>query len=303
MRATLTLTLSPGGEGTLEGTERMSTTTTDAIAEIAASLAARTVVPYVGPGCFALLPECPIPRNSAELVQRLNAKAAAPGRIRSNLTAVAQYIESRKHRKTLEAILNEIFRADVPPTPVHAWLAALPALELIVDVWYDGVLETLLSDRTDRTWGQIQGLSHPQSTGEWVRHYAPDGGEAGAEAAEGWQTILYKPSGSVSPAGNYLISDSDFVEVLTEIDIQSPIPAIVQKRRAGKHFLFLGCRFDAEIQRTFARQIAKRSSGRHWAVIEGELSRNEARFLEQHGIERIDLPLEKAIREIGAAMG
>ena len=281
----------------------MTTTTTDALADIAAALQARTVVPYVGPGCFALLPDCPIPRNSAELVQRLNAKVAAPGRIRSNLTQVAQYIESRRHRKTLESILTEVFRADVAPTPVHAWLAALPAPELIVDVWYDGVLEALLSDRADRTWGQIQGLSHPQSTGEWVKHYAPDGSEVTAEAAVGWQTILYKPVGSVSPAGNYLISDSDFVEVLTEIDIQSPIPPVVQQRRTAKHFLYLGCRFDAEIQRTFARQIAKRSSDRHWAVIEGELSKNEARFLEQHNIARVDLPLGEAVARLGAAVG
>ncbi len=280
----------------------MTTTTLDALADIAAALTARTVVPYVGPGCFALLPDCPIPRNSAELVQRLNAKVAAPGRIRSNLTAVAQYIESRRHRKTLESILNEIFRVEVPPTPVHAWLTALPTPELIIDVWYDGVLEALLSDRTDRTWGQIQGLSHPQSTGEWVRHYAPDGSGAAADAAQSWQTILYKPSGSVSPAGNYLISDSDFVEMLTEIDIQSPIPPVVQARRAGKHFLYLGCRFDAEIQRTFARQISKRSSDRHWAVIEGDLTKNEARFLEQHGIVRIDLPLDEAVRRIAEAM-
>jgi len=236
-------------------------------------------------------------------VQRLNAKVAAPGRIRCNLTAVAQYIESRRHRKTLETILNEIFRADVPPTPVHAWLASLPPPELIVDVWYDGVLEGLLADWTERTWGQIQGLSHPQSTGEWVKHYAPDGSEVDAQAAAAWQTILYKPSGSVSPAGNYLISDSDFVEVLTEIDIQSPIPPVVQQRRTGKHFLYLGCRFDAEIQRTVARQIAKRSSDTHWAVIAGELSKNEARFLDTHGIARIDLPLDEAVRRITQAMG
>ena len=278
---------------------------TGVFADIAAALKAGTVVPYVGPGCFALLPDgaCPIPRSSAELVQRLNAKVAAPGRIRANLTAVAQYIESRRHRKTLETILNDIFRAEVPATPVHAWLATLPPPELIVDVWYDGVLEGLLAAAADRTWGQIQGLSHPQSTGEWVRHYAPDGSVADADAAEGWQTILYKPSGGASPAGNYLISDSDFVEVLTEIDIQTPIPPVVQRRRAGKHMLYLGCRFDAEIQRTFARQIAKRSSDTHWAVIAGALSKNEARFLDRQGITRIDLALDEAVRRIAEAMG
>jgi len=286
----------------------MSDTLTDtktALEEIASALKARTVVPYLGPGAFALLPEdaCPIPRTSAELVQGLNAKVAAPGRIRSSLTAVAQFIETRRHRKTLETILTGIFRTDVPATPVHRWIASLPAPPLVVDVWYDDVLEKLLAADEGRTWGQIQGLSHPQSTGEWVRYYAPDGSAATAEAAEGWHTVLYKPSGSVSPAGNYLISDSDFVEVLTEIDIQSPIPPTVIDRRAGRSFLYLGCRFDAEIQRTFARQISKRSADRHWAVIPGELTKNEARFLELHNITRIDLPLDEAIAKIDAAMG
>lgn len=274
------------------------------VKDIAAALKARTVVPYVGPGAFALLPEaeCSIPRNSAELAQRLNAKVAAPGRIRSQLTAVAQFIESRRHRKTLDGILNEIFRREVPATPVHAWLATLPAPALIVDVWYDNVLETLLSDKADRPWGQIQGISHPQGAGEWVKYYAPDGSQVTAEAAASWETIVYKPSGSASPAGNYLISDSDFVEILTEIDIQTPIPPVVQERRAGKNFLYLGCRFDQEIQRTFGRQISKRSSDKHWAVIEGELSKNEARFLELHNITRLDLPLAEAIRLIGEAV-
>ncbi|AWK86775.1 SIR2 family NAD-dependent protein deacylase [Azospirillum thermophilum] len=274
------------------------------IRDIAGALAARTAVPYLGPAAFALLEpaDCPIPRNSAELTQRLNAKVAAPGRIRSQLTAVAQFIETRRHRKTLEAILTDIFRRSVPPTPVHRFLASIPAPPLIVDVWYDDVLETLLSGSADRAWGQIQGLSHPQSTGEWVKYYAPDGSEVTSDTASAWDTVLYKPSGSVSPAGNYLISDSDFVEILTEIDIQTPIPPVVQQRRTGRSFLFLGCRFDQEIQRTFARQIAKRSGDRHWAVIPGELTRNEARFLEQHAIRRLDLPLDEAVARIAAAL-
>lgn len=281
-----------------------STDTGTIIAEIAAALKARGVVPYLGPGAFALLPEaeCTIPRNSAELAQRLNARVTAPGRIRSQLTAVAQFIESRRHRKTLDGILNDLFKDPVPATPVHQWLDALPAPPMIVDVWYDNALGSLLTADAGRSWGQIQGLSHPQGVGEWVKYYAPNGAEVDAAAASGWETLLYKPSGSAAPAGNYLISDSDFVEILTEIDIQTPIPAIVQDRRKDKHFLYLGCRFDQELQRTFGRQIAKRSSGKHWAVIEGELSKNEARFLDQQNITRLDLPLDEAVRRIAEAM-
>ena len=49
----------------------------------------------------------------------------------------------------------------------------------------------------------------------------------------------------------------------------------------------------AEAGPYFARQIMKRSSGRHWAVLPGEPTRNEHRFLEEQQIECIDLHLEE----------
>ncbi|MCP2848964.1 SIR2 family protein, partial [Salmonella enterica subsp. enterica serovar Typhimurium] len=73
--------------------------------------------------------------------------------------------------------------------------------------------------------------------------------------------------------------DSDYVEVLTEIDIQTPIPQEVQALRSGRSFLFLGCRFNDQLTRSFARQIMKRSSDRHWALLPDEPTRMEAKFL------------------------
>ena len=89
------------------------------------------------------------------------------------------------------------------------------------------------------------------------------------------------------------MSDSDYVEILTEIDIQTPIPEIVQQRRLGKSFLFLGCRFSNQLDRIFARQIIKRSSVKHWAIIEGDLTKNEARFLSELNIKQLDLALDQ----------
>jgi hypothetical protein len=114
--------------------------------------------------------------------------------------------------------------------------------------------------------------------------------------------MLYKPIGSHSPAGNYLVSDSDYVEVLTEIDIQTPIPAPVQAWRTGRNFLFLGCRFDDQLTRCFARQIMKRSSDRHWAVLPNEPTRMEARFLQEQNITRIDMPLAQFSQALIDAM-
>ncbi len=97
------------------------------------------------------------------------------------------------------------------------------------------------------------------------------------------------------------MSDSDYVEVLTEIDIQTPIPDVVKERRRERGFLFIGARFHDQMLRIFARQIAKRSAGGHRAIGERvALTRNEARFLDETGIELIDCPLVAAAELLAA---
>ncbi len=261
--------------------------------EISAHLEQGGVVPYLGPGILDLVAgECPVPKSPAALVQRLVAKSSVPFKIRGNLTAAAQYIENFKHRKTLVGHMTEAFTPTVEPTALHRYLAGLTSEPLlIVDVWYDNAMASALQSR--RLWGQIQGVSQSEHFGTWTHYFRQNGDQGDPMEADTWPVILYKPLGSILPAKNFLVSDTDFVEVLTEIDIQTPIPPIVQELRTDRHFLFLGCRFSNQLERTFARQVMKRSSDVHWAVLPGELTRNEARFIQEQNIKRLDIPLEE----------
>ena len=271
--------------------------TLEAIETVRNSLLAGKVIPYLGPGVLALAGEnCPLPASLEALAARLTAKASVPHKIRKNPTAAAQFIENFKHRKTVKAAMSEAFAAPVQPTALHRLLAALP-LPMIVHAWYDDLPQKALAGT--KGWGMVQGVSQAEHFGQWC-HFFEGETLVRAEAgdAEHWRPLLYQPLGSVSPAANYLISDSDFVEVLTEIDIQTPIPEAVQNIRTGRHFLFLGCRFSTQLERIFAQQIVKRSSDRHWAVLPEEPTRNEARFLSLHGIERIAVPLAAFINPI-----
>ncbi len=265
--------------------------TLEAVEEIRESIAQGLVIPYLGPGVLALAGEnCPLPASPGVLVDRLTAKASVPHKIRKNLTAAAQFIENFKHRKTVKAAMTEAFATAVQPTPLHRYLAALPTLPLIVHAWYDDLPQRALDGR--KGWGIVQGVSQAEHFGEWVHYFDGETKDrARAAGTQDWMPLLYQPVGSVSPAANFLVSDSDFVEVLTEIDIQTPIPAAVQNIRKGRHFLFLGCRFSTQLERIFAQQIIKRSSDRHWAVLPETPTRNEARFLALHNIERISMPL------------
>lgn len=260
-------------------------------------LAAGTLAPYLGPGLLALCEGATPPAEPAALAAVLTAKVSVPGKIKHRLTAAAQFIENFKHRKTLVNAMNEAYAVAAVPSALHRWLAALPA-PLIVDAWYDDTLRAALAEaRAD--WGEAQGLSQSEHFGTWVGWYGPQG-TVSPDPIEA-RTVLYKPWGGHAPAGNYLVSDTDFVEVLTEIDIQTPIPALVQQRRAALGFVFLGCRFNDQLPRAFARQIMKRSAGPHYAVLPDEPTRMEARFLAEQGITRIAMPLAEAAAALTAS--
>jgi hypothetical protein len=262
------------------------------LANVAAKLRAGSVIPYLGPG-LTELSNPTVPMTPEALAAFFATKVALPRRAKGNAWASAQHIESMKHRSTVSTLMNEAFAAPVEPTPLHRYLASL-RLPMIVDTWYDATMRSALSERSD--WGEVQGITRA-GIGEdrWYRFYDAAGGEADRAAAEAWTTLVYKPHGSVAPAKNYLISDADYVEVLTEIDIQTPIPDAVKNRRAQRSFLFIGCRFHDQLLRTYARQVTKRSASPHYVIVDPDvLTRNELRFFMTEGMTPIAIPLARA---------
>jgi SIR2-like domain len=263
------------------------------LAKVAQQLRAGKIVPYLGPG-LAEASQPAVPMTPQALAAFFGTKVALPRRAKGNAWASAQYIESTKHRSTVSALMTEAFGPHVEPTPLHYYLASL-SLPMIVDSWYDGAMRLALHQRDD--WGEIQGITRA-GIGEdrWYRFYDAAGAEAERSAAEMWTTVLYKPHGSIVPARNFLISDADYVEVLTEIDIQTPIPEAVKDRRTERSFLFIGCRFHDQLLRTYARQITKRSAPPHFAIVEPDgLTKNELRFFITQGITPIAVPLARAV--------
>ena len=269
--------------------------------EILHGLVEGKVVPYLGSGVLALEP-CEVPDGDVALASVLASQIAVPFKLHRNLPALAPYLENFKHRKTLAKLMTGAFSAPAKPNRLHRCLAGLRACPMIVDLWYDQALPAALAGRSN--WGQLQGVSRSDYPGRWYRCVRADGATVSDGEAAAWDLVLYKPWGAATPGASFAVSDSDFVEILTEIDIQTPIPPTVQERRSGRHFLFLGCRFNTQLDRTFARQIMKRSSTLRWAVMPEEPSRNELRFLKEQRIERIEMPLADlvcALEDLDAA--
>ncbi|NKN34795.1 SIR2 family protein [Agrobacterium sp. a22-2] len=267
-----------------------------AVEDIGRLLRVGDLIPYLGPGLLALDGAVPaVPVSPEEVAAALHARAPAPSRIRTNMWSVAQYIEQRRHRVTLRTWMAEIFAADPQPSALHRWLVSLP-LPLVVDTWYDGAMRAAFAAAGRPDVPAIQGITRSGEFRDiWTKAYDGEGQEIDEAVAEATATVLYEPHGGARPAGNFLVADSDYVEVLTEIDIQTPIPDLVRTRRSNRGFLFLGCRFHDQMLRTYARQIMKRSKGPHYAIMDAAaLTRNERRFLAGQGITLIDMPLAEA---------
>jgi hypothetical protein len=260
-------------------------------------LRAGRLAPYLGPGLLALAPSVAVPASYEKLAEFLGTKVSLPRRARGNAWAAAQFIESRQHRQSVTALMGQAFANDPPPLPFHRFLVDL-APPLIVDSWYDGALRQAFAGNPG--FIEVQGITRA-GIGEarWFRAYDAAGGNVPIQAASTAKTLVYKPHGGVKPANNYLITDADYVEVLTEIDIQNPIPECVRERRGSVGFLFLGCHFNDQMLRTYARQIQKRSRGPNYAVFEhGELTRMERRFAAEIGLDIVVCPLQEAVERL-----
>ncbi|CCD84334.1 conserved protein of unknown function [Bradyrhizobium sp. ORS 285] len=260
--------------------------------DVVAKLKAGKVVPFLGPA-VSEQSGAAVPMNPEALAAFFGTKVALPRRAKGNAWASAQHIESTRHRSTVTVLMAEAFAAPVAPTPLQQYLASLP-LPMIVDSWYDGAMRTALAGRSD--WGEVQGITRAHiGEDRWYRFYDAAGGESDREKASGWTTLLYKPHGGITPAKNFLITDADYVEVLTDIDIQTPIPDTVKDRRTDRGFLFIGCRFNDQLLRTYGRQVIKRSGSEHYVLVEPDtLSKNELKFFIAERLIPIAIPLARA---------
>ena len=266
-------------------------------ARVRGELRSGRLAPYLGPALLSLAPRAGVPDSYEALAAFIGSKAALPRRARGNAWAAAQFIESRQHRASVTALMSQAFAPQVPPLPLHRYLVDL-APPLIVDSWYDSALRAAFAGKEG--WVEVQGVTRAGiGADRWFRAYDAAGNGASLSAATAAKTLVYKPHGGVQPASNFLITDADYVEVLTEIDIQSPIPECVRERRSELGFLFLGCRFNDQMLRSYARQIQKRSRGPSFAVFEHEeLTRMERRFVAELGLQVVVCPLHEAVERL-----
>jgi hypothetical protein len=248
-------------------------------------------IPFIGMGVFkdtVAKDGASLPYDSDSMILALNNGRAMSPRLMYEYTRAAMSIEQRKGREYLVNMTNHIYTKSEYDLPyIYKWLQEkLP--KYVVDTTMDDSLQKIYADTKHYL---ITGIS--RITAEYDRfivyEYDVDTKEykvIDKNALTLDFPILFKPMGSTIPEKNFIVSDADFVDWLTEAMGGYGMPDILKEYRKGKSYLFVGMQFSKDTYRMVGNEITL-GLEKSVALIDKELTKKEKKFLDTHNIVHI----------------
>jgi hypothetical protein len=259
---------------------------------ILTGLAEGTVVSYLGPGALAgvIDPQSgrAIPADSDSLIMAINdGKPMAP-KLMFEFSRAAMHLELKRGRSALTRQLDAVYRDTTwSASALHTWLAG-QNLPYVVDSNRDTLLQRAYAGTPHIL---IVGVARIAGTAYRFRIYQYDGTVYTPIEQEVVNTslpVLFKPLGTPLPESDYIASDADFVDYVTELMGGFAIPSFVKRMRQGHQYLLLGLRLTRDTERMVMSDIvfgAGQPTG--WALIPNATDK-EKRFLAKQGFEWVD---------------
>jgi DNA-binding SARP family transcriptional activator len=259
----------------------------------------------------------------AELTARLAEHFEYPAANGDALPRVAQYIAVMKGSGPLYDELHAMFQADLPPTPVHRFFAALPPLlrergaphQLIVTTSYDLALERALLDAGE-AFDVVSYLAAGRNRGKFC-HVGPNGAGTLIEVPNTYatelsleeRTIILKLHGQVGNTEDrewesFVVTEDDYIEYLAQSEVASVVPVALGAKLRRSHFLFLGYTMaDWNLRLLLHRLWGDQPlSYRSWAV-QPEPMPIEREFWRRRDVDVLEIPLERYVGALAREAG
>lgn len=299
---------------------------------IAKALASGSAVPIIGPGiCRSGRPgdepwDPDAPRflpSGNELSACLADEAGFPSQAeRDQLAEVASYYEAFKTRDALRERLRSLLAPAAPDKlavpPLYSLLASLEKPLLIITTNYDTLIEQVFRN-AQRPYDLVV-YSELKELGNavlWWPHgalkpetVAPN--ELSIELEK--KTVIFKMHGSIVPQTSdldtFVITESDYVELLARIASRSAIPALFASHCQDRNLLFLGYSLRdwsfrtilQSLNRFFAKRlVAGDDEIQSWAI-DDRFSELELKFWQRRGVYPYEVNLDEFVRLLRARM-
>ena len=258
----------------------------------------------------------------AELAERL-AERFQYSENGSELPRVAQYVAVMRGSGPLYDELHTLLDADVSPTPVHRFFAALaPFLrergvphQLIVTTSYDIALETAFLEAGEE-FDVVSYLASGPSRGKFC-HIAPDGrgrlievpNTYATELSLEQRTVILKLHGQVDRGPDrewesFVVTEDDYIDYLAQTDLAGAVPVALAAKLRRSHFLFLGYTMADWNLRVILNRLWSDQplSYRSWAV-QPEPKSLEREFWRRRDVEVHELPLTQYVEILAGYVG
>jgi DNA-binding SARP family transcriptional activator len=248
---------------------------TDEEGEIVKAMLAGRVVPVIGLD------------GAGDLAEHLAKAFSVPDDRPVDLARISQYVATMQGSGPLYDELHTRFEAAVEPSPLHRFLARLPALlrergaphQLIVTTNYDLALERAFEEAGEEldivsyvATGTHRGRFWHRPPAEPPRPIDVPNTYA-TELSLERRTILLKLHGAVDPLPereweSFVITEDDYIDYLGHSELTAVVPVALAARLRRSHFLFLGYEMaDWNLRLILNRIWGERPVGyRSWAV-------------------------------------
>jgi hypothetical protein len=263
--------------------------------EIRAGLAENRIVPYLGPGALFDVKNpqtgAAMPADSESLILAMNnGKPMAP-KLMYEFPRAAMNQELKRGRSFITQFLTKIYAQTLwTRSALHDWLASVkPAY--VVDINRDTQLQSSYAD-IDHTL--ICGTARVNS-GYRFRIFRRNGGcyrEIEQEQVDTSLPILFKPMGTPLPEPNYIASDADYVDYITELMGGFAIPSFLKEYRKNKQYLLLGVPLSRDSERMVMSDVVYAAAEPKGWVLNKNPTPKEIRFCKKMGFEIVaaDVP-------------
>lgn len=269
--------------------------------EIREKLQNGTLIPFLGMAVFKDTQTSDgsiLPYDSDSMILSLNKGRAMSQRLMYEYSRAAMSLEHRRGRDYIVQMTNHIYSSkEYVLPPVYLWLRDIKP-KYIIDTNLDDSLQKIYEDCEHFL---ITGISRITEKYERFVIYKFDLDTKAYKKIEKNELntdfpILFKPMGSTIPDMNFIISDADFVDWLTEAMGGFAMPALLKEFRKDKEYLFMGVDFSKDTFRMVANELTIDLKGGITLFNKEKLTKKEDKFIKSHNLVNMDMSIDEFIR-------
>ena len=273
-----------------------------AFSEILSGLYDNTVVPYLGPGVLfdvtSKLNGAPIPADSDSLILAMNGGKPMAPKLMYEFPRAAMNLELKRGRNFVPQFLDKTYR-DIKYTrsAIHNWLAEWKP-QYVVDINRDTQLQDSYADEEHIL---IVGVARISASHFRFKLYHYDGKEYfEIEQQDVYPNlpILFKPMGTPRPQSNYIASDADYVDYITELMGGFAIPEFLKQHRKDKKYLLLGLPLNRDSERMVMSDITYAANEHRGWFLRKNPTDKEKRFADKLGFELIEADCKDFLEQL-----